>query len=236
MPLPLTSAAPASPAYGYSRFDEAAAPVPLGISMRPARAADARTIADLFRISSDGVADYVWSTLRPEYGGRSLPEIGAARYAREGTDFSYQNCLLAQAGDRIAGMMHGYAMPTPALTAEAANAGDDPADAGGDAEAADTVLQPYAELEVPGSFYIAGLATFPIFRGRGIGSRLLDMAETRAGALGCPEISLIVFAENDGAVRLYARHGYRIVKTRRIVPHALIRRRGDAYLMAKPVA
>jgi ribosomal protein S18 acetylase RimI-like enzyme len=195
--------------------------MPLGITMRPARQGDARTIANLFRISSDGVADYVWSLLRPEYGGRSLPEIGAARYARKNNAFSYENCLLAQAGDRIAGMMHGFVMPPAADSRD---------------ETADPVLQPYAELEIPGSFYIAGLALFPIFRGRGIGNHLLDMAERRARKLGCPEISLIVFAENGEAVRLYAQNGFRIVKTRRIVPHALIRRRGDAYLMAKPVA
>lgn len=118
-------------------------------------------------------------------------------------------------------MMHGFVMPPAA---------DEPG------EAADPVLQPYAELEIPGSFYIAGLALFPIFRGRGIGSHLLDMAERRARKLRCREISLIVFAENGEAVRLYAQNGFRIVKTRRIVPHALIRRRGDAYLMAKPVA
>ena len=196
--------------------------------MRPARQDDARTIADLFRISSDGVADYVWSLLRAEYGGRSLPEIGAARYARKNNAFSYENCLLAQAGDRIAGMMHGFVMPP------AAEPADQPA--GAVAEAPDPMLQPYAELEIPGSFYIAGLALFPIFRGRGIGSRLLDMAEKRARKLGCSQISLIVFAENGEAVRLYAQNGFRIAKTRRIVPHALIRRRGDAYLMAKPVA
>ncbi|MBT6118240.1 MAG: GNAT family N-acetyltransferase [Rhodospirillaceae bacterium] len=204
-------------------------PIPLGISMRPAQESDARTIADLFRISSDGVADYVWSLLRAEYGGRSLPEIGAARYARENTDFSYQNCILAQAGDRIAGMVHGFAMATKD------SRGDSEGDSSAEAGAPDPVLQPYAELEIPGSFYIAGLALFPIFRGRGIGSHLLDVAEQRARALRCPEVSLLAFAENDAAVRLYARNGYRIVKTRRIVPHALIRCRGDAYLMAKPV-
>lgn len=212
-------------AFGQARFTRAGPPMPLGITVRPARQDDARTIAELFRISSDGLADYVWSLLRADYGGRSLPEIGAARYARKNNAFSYENCLLAQAGDRIAGMMHGFVMPS------AGNPADQSA-----SDARDPVLQPYAELEIPGSFHVAGLALFPIFRGRGIGSRLLDMAEKRARKLGCREISLIVFAENGEAVRLYAQNGFRIVKTRRIVPHALIRRRGDAYLMAKPVA
>lgn len=80
--------AQAETAFGQARIFQAGPPMPLGISMRPARQGDARTIADLFRISSDGVADYVWSLLRGEYGGRSLPEIGAARYARTNNAFS----------------------------------------------------------------------------------------------------------------------------------------------------
>ncbi|MEM9683746.1 MAG: GNAT family N-acetyltransferase, partial [Pseudomonadota bacterium] len=77
----------------------------------PARREDARVIAELFQISSDGVADYVWKTLEGDYPGLSLIEIGERRYARENTDFSYENCLMAKFGGQIAGMMHSYAMP-----------------------------------------------------------------------------------------------------------------------------
>jgi hypothetical protein len=55
--------------------------------LRPARSGDCRRIAELFRISSDGVADYIWRTLQADYPGLSLLEIGERRYARENTAF-----------------------------------------------------------------------------------------------------------------------------------------------------
>ncbi|MBD1852570.1 GNAT family N-acetyltransferase [Leptolyngbya sp. FACHB-711] len=66
---------------------------------------DCNTIAQLFRISSEGVSDYVWSTLADDYPGLTPIEIGAKRYANEESLFSYKNCVLAQQAGEIAGMM-----------------------------------------------------------------------------------------------------------------------------------
>ena len=67
----------------------ATAPRPDAV-LRPARPDDCRRIAELFRIASDGVADYVWSRLQDDYPGHALIEIGERRYARENTAFSYR--------------------------------------------------------------------------------------------------------------------------------------------------
>lgn len=72
--------------------------------IRRARKADAGEIAKLFLISSDGLAAYIWSRL--QVPGMSLHEVGAARYAREQTVFSYENCMMAERGGEIAGMIH----------------------------------------------------------------------------------------------------------------------------------
>ena len=40
------------------------APAKPDLPLRPARIDDCRRIAELFRMSSDGVADYIWSPLR----------------------------------------------------------------------------------------------------------------------------------------------------------------------------
>ena len=57
-------------------------------TFRPATREDSRKIAELFRIASGGVAEYVWSTLAPEYPGLTPLEIGARRYARDEGSFS----------------------------------------------------------------------------------------------------------------------------------------------------
>jgi ribosomal protein S18 acetylase RimI-like enzyme len=193
------------------------------VVLRATRLADCRRIAELFRISSDGLADYVWSQLQDSYPGHSLLEIGERRYQRENTAFSYQNCVVAERAGEVIGMLHAF-MIEPA---------DGPP---GQDDAVDPVLRPYAELEVPGSLYISGLALLPGERGRGLGTRLLRTARERAQVLSCPKLSLICFAGNAGARRLYERHGFTVIDRRDIVPHPMIHATGEALLMAAPAA
>jgi ribosomal protein S18 acetylase RimI-like enzyme len=195
-------------------------PAGTDLVLRPARLEDCRRIAELFEISSEGIADYVWSRVQGDYPGLSLLEIGERRYARENTAFSYQNCVVAERAGEVVGMLHCFAI--------------EPAD--GPPEAIDRVLRPYAELEIPGTLYISGLAMLPGERGRGIGTRLLRIARGRAQELGCAELSLICFAANAGARRLYEREGFKVIDRRQIVPHPMIHATGEALLMSAPAS
>lgn len=189
------------------------------VTFRPATRADARVIAELFQISSEGVADYIWSKLEgPEYEGLSLVERGAKRYLREGVDFSYQNCDIAEIDGQPVGMLHAYVM------------GDD---VGHAPEDMDPILRPFAELEEPKSLYISGLALFGEYRGSGVGTRLLDFAYKRARAEGMKKISLICFEDNEGAYRLYEREGFETRKRRPVEYHELIHHTGHAALMVR---
>lgn len=61
----------------------------------------------------------------------------------------------------------------------------------------------------PGDWYLCVLAADPGFRGQGIGTTLLEDAESRARACGACALSLTVAADNPGARRLYHRFGFR---------------------------
>lgn len=183
------------------------------VEFRPGRRSDAREIARLFQITSEGVADYIWSQLAEP--GQALLDVGATRYARENVDFSYQNCLIAQAQGRVIGMMHSYAMY------------HDPAAA----PATDPVLAPYADMEVDNTLYISSLALHEGWRNQGLGVRFLEYAQQRADELGLKGLSLIDYAANTGARRFYERQGFTIVKTCNITPHPMIQVTGEAYLM-----
>lgn len=199
--------------------------------LRRARKADARRIAELFGIASGGVAKIVWSDLDDGLSDRELLDIGEERYAREGELFSYENCFVAESchGDVIA-MLHGYVVDG---ASPAAGASLSEVDVSGVSE----VLQPYAALEFPGSYYISGIAAYSYYRNRGIGRALLGKAETEARALGCTRMSLIVFEANDYARRLYEREGWVEVARRPIIPHPRIQiAGGDAILMVKELA
>lgn len=188
------------------------------ITLRAAQKSDAPAIAELFLLSSDGLASYIWSRLATP--GETLAAVGARRYAREGVAFSYENCLVAVEDDAVVGMAHSFPMER-----------DEPS-----GEESDPVLRPYAELEDYGSLYLSGVALFPDHRGRGIGKRMMAATEARARALGLPRISLICFERNEAALRLYRRLGYREIARRPLVPHpSLHYADGDALLLARPV-
>lgn len=184
---------------------------------RPARKEDCAIIASLYSISSDGVADYVWSTLAAP--GEDILDVGRRRYERENTNFSYRNCTLVETGGKVIGMLVAFPMHV------------DPAAA----EEPDPVLAPFMKLEEDGSYYICGMALFPEYRGRGIGTRLLAYAEQAARERGFGKLSLIVFEQNAGAKRLYEKTGYREVRREPVRPHPLIHYTGDAILMVKGI-
>jgi len=184
-------------------------------TFRPANKTDCRTIASLYSISSDGVADYIWSKMAGP--GEDILDIGQTRYERENTPFSYQNCTLAEVNNAIAGMLVAFPMWV-------------------DGEAAvdtDPVLAPYSQLEEDASYYICGVALFPEYRGQGIGSRFMQIAEDATRDQGLNKLSLVVFEQNVGAKRLYDTLGYREVSRAAIVPHPMIHYSGDALLMVK---
>ena len=187
------------------------------VVFRPARHDDAHEIARFFQITSEGGADYIWSLIAQP--GEDLLEVGAARYAREGVNFSYENCLIAEHQGRVIGMMHSYVMR------------HDP-----HAEpVTDPVLAPYADMEIPDTLYISSLALDEGWRNQGLGATFLQAAQARCDALGLDGLSLIDYAANTGARRFYERHGFHIVKTCQITPHPLFRVTWQSYLMSRPV-
>lgn len=186
--------------------------------IRKARKADARDIAKLFEISSDGLAAYIWSKLQGP--GQSLLDVGEARYARENTIFSYENCMMAERDGEIAGMMHFFQETGPPE----------------EVPQSDPILQPYLELELRNSLYISGIAVYETYRGLGIGTDLMHWAFGHTRESGLSQVSLICFERNEGAMRLYRRLGFAEIGRRAIVPHPMLHYRdGDALLMARAV-
>lgn len=183
-------------------------------TLRPARKSDCRRIAELYRISSDGVADYIWTRLAGP--GEDIVDVGRRRYEREGLAFSYQNCKVVELEGGIIGMLVAFPMQVDPEYVEA-----------------DPVLAPYSALEEDESYYVCGMALETEHRRKGIGTRLLAEAEGACRALGLRKLSLIVFEQNVDARRLYERSGYVEKHRHPVVPHPLIHYTGDALLMVK---
>jgi hypothetical protein len=119
----------------------------MSIDFRPAQASDAHDIARFFQLTSEGMADYIWSKLAAP--GEALLSVGASRYARNRATSPYKNCLMATFEGRVIGMMHSYALrATPDRPVET-----------------DPVLAPYSDMEIP-TLYISSLALDEAWRSR----------------------------------------------------------------------
>ncbi|MBE9114810.1 GNAT family N-acetyltransferase [Lusitaniella coriacea LEGE 07157] len=193
---------------------------------RPAHIEDCRKIAELFTIASDGVSNYVWSTMSADYPGLTLLEIGAQRYANPDGNFSYKNCVVAEKEGEVVGLLVTFPIPESegdSATEEVEEASEEP-----------DVLAPY-NLEAPGTWYVCAIALFPEFCGQGLGTQFIDIALQQAKEQEFKEVSLLCFEQNTGAFKLYQRNNFKIIDRVKVVPHEFIHHTGDLLLMTAPV-
>ncbi|MGR3512082.1 MAG: GNAT family N-acetyltransferase [Paracoccaceae bacterium] len=165
---------------------------------RQAEASDAESLAKLINLAGEGIPNWLWSRACVE--GQSPLEIGVERAKRMSGGFSYTNALIAEREASPIGMVLSYA-----ITEAPTESPDDlPAP-----------IAPFVALEKlsVNTWFINALAVFPERQNQGIGSQLLTAAEDQAQAKGFDKMSIQVYAQNTGAVRLYERHGYKGVAT-----------------------
>jgi ribosomal protein S18 acetylase RimI-like enzyme len=169
--------------------------VDLALPFRRATPDDAAALAELINFAGEGLPLYLWNKLAAP--GESAWDVGRRRALREAGSFSYRNAVVAEADGRIVASLVGYALP------------DAPEPI--DYDQMPPIFVPLQELEnlAPQTWYVNVLATYPAYRGRGCGTRLLGIADRFAVATGSTGLSIIVSDANAGARRLYKRCGYR---------------------------
>ncbi|HEU0220860.1 MAG TPA: GNAT family N-acetyltransferase [Paracoccaceae bacterium] len=165
--------------------------IALAPPLRLAEPADGPVLAELVNFAGEGLPLYVWGTMAAP--GQDAWEIGRERLARKAAEG--QVIVIDEGRGPVTGLT-GY--PIPAMPGPIPD--DMPA-----------LFRPLQELEnlAPASWYVNILACYPAERGRGLGTKLLGLAESMAMAEGLKAMSLIVADTNAGARRLYERVGYR---------------------------
>lgn len=174
------------------------------IAIRPARKADASDIALLINIAAHGGPADGWAHSQDAEGTYNPIEIGRLQVLREEGAFTWRNATMAESDGEVAGMLLGYrepdaAEPIPAQTPD--------------------YFRPLYELEAEaaGRWFISMLGVYVPWRDKGIGSRLLEVAETKARETAASGVALITEDVNDGARRLYARRGFAVAAKRPMV-------------------
>ena len=191
----------------------------LSPTFRPARLGDAAALAVLVDIAGEGMPNHMWRGLAAP--GQSTLEIGRERARREAGGFSYRNAVVAEVAGEVAASLVGYRL-------------DDPYDLSGLDELPENV-RPLVRLEAqaPGSWYVNVLATFPEFRGQGIGAKLLELADGKGREAGARVMSVIVGSWNTRAARLYGHAGYAPAANEPAVLPPGFAHQGDWVLMLK---
>ena len=102
----------------------------------------------------------------------------------------------------------------------------------------DEMLVPVVALyaRVPGVWYVHGIATSPDFRGQGLSSKLMVIAEECALAAGKSEICLLVVDTNVHAIRYYEKRGYTITASEAFVGCGAVTDAKEWLLMNKSLA
>lgn len=164
------------------------------IALRPATPGDADALAELINFAGDGLPRHLWGRMAKP--GETAWDVGRMRARRDEGSFSWRNAVVAVIGNRVAACLIGYPLA------------DEPEPV--DYAASPPLFVPLQELEnlAAGTWYVNVLATYPEFRGMGIGTRLLAEAEDLARGADRRGLSIIVSDDNVGARRLYERCGY----------------------------
>lgn len=167
--------------------------------MRLATARDGAALADLVNFAGEGAPYQLWRSLSDP--DEDPWEVGALRQARRAE--AGEVIVVEESGAVVAALMGSVIPPDPPLAGA-----DEP-----------SMLRPLRTLErkVPDTLYVNALATYPRARGRGLGSRLLALAEQCAATEGLKGVSIIVADGNVNARRLYERLGYHRLEAAPIV-------------------
>ena len=174
------------------------------LSISRATPNDAQALARLIDIAGEGIPAWLWEQSATE--GKTPLAIGIERARRHTGGFSYSNAMIAKIGEQTIGMVLSYLIH------------EDPCD---NTEVLPKPIVPFVQLEKQsvGSWYINALAVHPEYQGRGIGSRLLQTAEELGLAHNVTTISIQVYSQNTGAVRLYQRLGFTQLSSSPVLHH-----------------
>lgn len=175
--------------------------------LRPATPGDAEFAAPLIQatIGAIGLA------LTGEREEGEAARVIAAFFRQPGNRLSFERTLVLEED----GTPLGLAVLYPGDEAERL---DDPFRARLRALGQSGEIDPEA---TPGELYLDTLAVVAEARGRGLGGLLLDACARHAAELGLPRVGLLVEAGSP-ALRLYQRHSFREVSTRRVAGHVYL--------------
>ena len=195
------------------------------IQLRKASRQDATFLVPLVAESSGGVWPAIWKALARQ--GESVEQSAARYISNSANDLSVDNAMVAQSKDQQPlGVLISYReTPMPESQQELSEQLALPQDL-------NEALNVYRQLSDPDSLFISELCILPQARGKGLGTRFLEYTADCARKKYLARVSLRVFSQNTGAVRLYQRFGFELVDQLPVTRHPDITFSDSVLLMA----
>lgn len=191
----------------------------MNVYYRNAKKEDCYWIAELDNIASDGAIEYLFHDLIPD---TTPVQIVASNLENDLSPYSYCNTIVAELDNEIIGISISFPSKYHEITEEMERFF--PADR----------LENFREFfstRVEESYFLDALAVDARYRGKGIGTKLIDLTKAKAQNEGYKVLSLIVFADNLKAQSLYKKSGFEIVKKIELKSHRLLPHEGGCFLM-----
>lgn len=190
------------------------------VTTRPARRDEAALLAMLVNYAGEGLPLYLWGKLTTP--SSSAWDIGRERAERNEGSFSWRNTTMIDVDGEPAGCLIGYKIPDRAEPIP---------------EYMPALFVPLQELEnlAPSTWYVNVLAVLPEYRGKGLGTLLLRVADETGRRFGKKGMSVIVSDANSGARRLYERCCYRETARREMVKESWPNPGREWVLLTKPL-
>lgn len=165
------------------------------VTTRPARKSDAAEIALLVNIALHGGIARGWATSDAAKDTYDPIEVGRLEMIADSREWGWRAVTMAEVDGEVAGMMLGYRK-------------DDAFEPVGDEVTG--FMRPIQELEAEsnGLWFISMLGVHAKWRGKGIGSELIALADAKGRESRAKGLALIVEDANEGARRLYERRGF----------------------------
>lgn len=191
----------------------------MDITYRDGRKEDCAALAEFVSIAAGGVIEFLYHDLIP---GMTPLEIERKLLEKVESPRSYNNSIVAEKDGKLVAAALSIPSSHHRITEEMRAFFPEDRLAH---------LEHLLSSRVENSLLLDALCVAEDTRTQGVGSQLIALTKKKAVNAGFKLLSLIVFADNTNARRLYEQCGFEVVEKIELKPHALIPHEGGCFLM-----
>lgn len=195
----------------------------MDITYRRATIEDCDKIAEGIELASGGIIEFLFHGLLEDY--TAVQVISNLLRDEKGYE-TYKNAIVAEYQNEVIGIVYSYPAKYHEISEESRNFF--PSDRL-------EFLGEFFNSRVENSLFLDSIYVKEEFRGKGVGSRLIQLTKEKAKESGFSQLSLMVMNSNSTARRSYERNDFKIVRHIDVKEHHLMPNKGGIYLLVSDV-